>query len=46
LKEGVRNVLLQLSGSGETPAIEGEASEETGQELTRVFETVRKYWEI
>ncbi len=46
LKDGVRNVILQLSGSEGAPALEGEASEETKQELAGVFEAVRKYWKI
>jgi acetoin utilization deacetylase AcuC-like enzyme len=46
LREGVKNVLLQLSGFGESPEIKAAASESTKQELFRVLEGVRKFWKV
>jgi len=46
LKEGVKNVLLQLSGAGERTEVKAAVSEGTSQELLRVFESVRKHWKI
>lgn len=46
LEEGVRNVLLTLSGKKTAKAIAGEASAATLDELKPVFLVVRKFWPL
>lgn len=46
LREGVKQVLLQLSGKGEKPKINATASAALEKELEPVFETQRKYWSV
>lgn len=46
LREGVKQVLLQLSGEAKKPEIEDKISSITERELTPVFETQKKYWKI
>lgn len=46
LREGVKQVLLQLSGEAKKPEIEDKISSITERELAPVFETQKKYWKI
>ncbi|MGB8951648.1 MAG: histone deacetylase [Candidatus Aminicenantales bacterium] len=46
LTEGVKTVLLQLSGEAASPIVKAEASEETERELAPVFAIQKKYWPI
>lgn len=46
LREGVKQVLFQLSGEAKKPEIEEKVSSAAERELKPVFETQRKYWKI
>lgn len=46
LQEGVKHVIYHLAGKAEKPDIQAKSSPITEKELTPVFETQRKYWNI
>lgn len=46
LREGVKQVLLQLQGAADRPNIEEKISSATERELAPVFEIQRKYWKM
>jgi acetoin utilization deacetylase AcuC-like enzyme len=46
LREGVKHVLLHLSGEREKPNIEEQISSVTERELAPVFETQKQYWKL
>jgi acetoin utilization deacetylase AcuC-like enzyme len=46
LREGIKQVLYQMSGEGEKPGIEPKASSHLDKELAPVFETHKKYWDL
>ena len=46
LRDGVKYVLLQLSGEAEKPNTDEKASLHTESELIPVFETQKKYWPL
>lgn len=46
LREGIRNVLLQLAGQAKKPKIEEKISSATEAELAPVFKTQKKYWAL
>lgn len=46
LKEGVKQVLLQMNGTGKTPSLPAEASVSTLKELAPALDHLRRYWPI
>jgi acetoin utilization deacetylase AcuC-like enzyme len=46
LQEGVKSVLLQLSGEGKKPSVKERASPELEQELTPVLKIQKEYWNL
>ncbi|MCJ7612066.1 MAG: histone deacetylase [Candidatus Aminicenantes bacterium] len=46
LRQGAKEVLLQMSGTGAAPTIKAQASADTKQELAPIVQFFKKYWDI